>query len=96
MGIIDMSKKSKKKQGKKFYFYLINNPLTIQSIYAETIEEAEQYLNEQYGEGTYTLGSLNKALSKEEKKRINEISEQIVGELLGENARRVIHDINSF
>lgn len=91
-----MSKKSKKKHDKKFYFFTINNPRTIQSIYAETIEEAEQYLNERYGEGNYTLGSLNKALSKEEKKRIIEISEKVVGDLFGENARRIMHDINSF
>lgn len=96
MGIINMSKKSKKKQGKKLYFYLINNPLTLQSVYAETIEEAEQYLNEQYGEGNYTLGSLNKAFSKQEKKRINKISEKVARDLFGETAGRIMHDINSF
>lgn len=89
-----MGKKSKKKQGTKFYFTL-NNSRTIQSIYAETIEEAEQSLNERYGEGSYTLGHLNKALSKEEQKRINEISEKVAGELLGETGRRIIHDLNT-
>lgn len=89
-----MGNKSKKKQGTKFYFTL-NSSRTIQSVYAETIEDAEQYLNERYGEGNYTLGHLNKALSKEEQKRINEISEKVAGELLGETGRRIMHDLNT-
>jgi hypothetical protein len=90
-----MGKKSKKKQGLKFYFTL-NGCLTIQSVYAETIEEAAKLLDEKYGEGNYTLGSLNKAFSKEEKKRINKLSEKVAGELFGETASRIMHDINSF
>jgi hypothetical protein len=95
MDIINMGKKSKKKQGLKFYFTL-NGCLTIQSVYAETIEEAAKLLDEKYGEGNYTLGSLNKAFSKQEKKRINEISEKVTRDLLGETAGRIMHDINSF
>lgn len=95
MGIIDMSKKSKKKQGTKFYFQL-KGSLTIQSIYTDTIEEAEQQLNERYGGGNYILGSLHKGLSKEEKKRVNAISEKVAGELFGEAGRKIMHDINSF
>lgn len=89
-----MGKKSKKKQGQKFYFALRGSG-TIQSIYAETIEEAAQALDEKYGEGKYTLGHLNKALSKEEKKRINAISEKVAGELFGETGRRIMHDVNN-
>lgn len=89
-----MSKKSKRKQGIKFYFQL-KGSLTIQSVYASTIEEAEQLLNERYGEGNYTLGSLNKALSKEEQKRVNKISEEVARDLFGETAGRIMHDINS-
>lgn len=89
-----MGKKSKKKQGQKFYFTLRGSS-TIQSIYAETVEEAAQVLNEKYGEGKYTLGHLNKALSKEEKKRTNEISEKVARELFGETAGRIMHDINN-
>lgn len=88
-----MSKKSKKKQGTKFYF-TINYSLTLQSIYTETIEEAEQYLNERYGEDNYTLCSLNKALSKEEQKKVNKLSEQVAQDLFGEAAGRIMHDIN--
>lgn len=89
-----MSKKSKKKQGTKFYF-TINYSLTLQSIYAETIEEAEQLLNDRYGEDNYTLCSLNKALSKEEQKRLDKLSEQVATDLFGEAAGRVIHDVNT-
>ena len=90
-----MGKKSKKKQGLRFYFTL-EGSCTIQSICAETVEEAAQVLDEKYGEGKYTLGHLNKALSKEEKKEMNEISEKVAGELFGETASRIMHDINSF
>lgn len=90
-----MSKKSKRKQGARFYFQL-KGSLTIQSVHALTIEEAAKVLDEKYGEGNYTLGYLNKALSKQEKKRINEISEKVAGELFGETASRIMHDINSF
>lgn len=89
-----MGKKSKKKQGSKWYFALRGSS-TIQSIYAETIEEAAQVLNEKYGEGKYTLGHLNKALSKEQIKRDNEISEKVARDLFGETAGRIMHDINS-
>lgn len=89
-----MGKKSKKKQGLRFYFTLRGSS-TIQSIYAETVEEAAQVLDEKYGKGEYTLGHLNKALSKEEKKRVNELSEKVAGELFGERGRKIMHDINS-
>lgn len=89
-----MGKKSKKKQGSKWYFALRGSS-TIQSIYASTAEEAVQVLNEKYGEGEYTLGHLNKAFSKEEKKRINEISEKVAGDLFGETGRKIMHDINN-
>lgn len=89
-----MSKKSKKKQGTKFYF-TVNYSLTLQSIFAETIEEAEQLLNDRYGEGNYTLCSLNKALSKEEQKKVDKLSEQVATELFGEAAGRVMHDVNT-
>lgn len=89
-----MGKKSKRKQGIKFYFQL-KDSLTIQSIYTSTIEEAEQMLDERYGEGNYILGSLNKAFSKQEKKRINELSEKVARDLFGETAGKIMHDINS-
>lgn len=89
-----MGKKSKKKQGQKFYFTLRGSG-TIQSIYAETIEEAAQVLDEKYGEDNYTLGHLNKTLSKEEQKRVNAISEKVAGELFGEAGRRIMHDLNT-
>ena len=90
-----MGKKSKRKQGARFYFQL-KGSLTIQSVYASTIEEAAKVLDEKYGEDTYTLVSLNKAFSKEEKKRINKLSEKVAGALFGETASRIMHDINSF
>lgn len=89
-----MGKKSRKKQGLKLYFTLRGSS-TIQSIYASTEEEAVQVLNEKYGEGTYNLGYLNKALSKQEQKRVNAISEEVAGELFGEAGRRIMHDLNT-
>lgn len=89
-----MGKKSKRKQGIKFYFQL-KDSLTIQSIYASSVVEAAQVLDERYGEDNYILGSLNKAFSKQEKKRINEMSEKIARDLFGETAGRIMHDINS-
>ena len=90
-----MSKRSKKKQGTKFYF-TINYSLTLQSVYAETIEEAEKILNERYGKDNYTLCSLNKALSKEEQKEVDKMSEQVAQDLFGEAAGRIMRDINTF
>lgn len=89
-----MGKKSKRKQGERFYFQL-KGSTTIQSVYAPTIEEAAQLLDEKYGKDNYILGSLNKVFSKQEKKRINKISENLARELLGEEAARIMHDINT-
>lgn len=89
-----MGKKSKRKQGEKFYFQL-KGSLTIQSVYAPSIEEAAQLLDEKYGKDNYILGSLNKVFSKQEKKRINKISENLAREFLGEEGARIMHDINT-
>lgn len=89
-----MGKKSKRKQGERFYFQL-KGSTTIQSVYAPTIEEAAQLLNEKYGKDNYILGSLNKVFSKEEKKRINKISENLARDLFGEDAARIMRDINT-
>lgn len=89
-----MGKKSKRKQGERFYFQL-KGSTTIQSVYAPTIEEATQLLDEKYGKDNYILGSLNKVFSKEEKKRINKISENLARDLFGEEAARIMRDINT-
>lgn len=89
-----MGKKSKRKQGERFYFQL-KGSTTIQSVYAPTIEEAAQLLDEKYGKDNYILGSLNKVFSKEEKKRINKISENLARDLFGEEAARIMRDINT-
>lgn len=88
-----MGKKSKK-QGLRLYFTL-QGSRTIQSLYASTVEEAKQILDEKYGEGKYTLGYLNKAVSRQEQKRINKMSEDIARDLFGEKAARIMHDINT-
>jgi hypothetical protein len=41
------------------------------------------------------LGSLNKVFSKQEKKRINKISENLAREFLGEEGARIMHEINT-
>lgn len=87
-----MSKASRKnKKGIKFYFLdKRSRGSTIRTIYAETEEEARSKVTEMLGHEDYSLGQLPHAQSKEETRRIEKLSEDIAGELMGPSAKKVM------
>ena len=86
-----MGKASRKnKKGIKFYFIdKRSRGGTIRTIYAESEEEARSKVTEMLGHEDYRLGQLPHAQSKEETRRIEKLSEDIVGELLGLQLKRL-------
>lgn len=86
-----MGRKNNKKIGEKYYFQL-KDSRTIQSLYANSYEEAIENLNKTYGEDNYICGQLKKA---EDTKKLNKISVDVATELFGETAGRIMRDINS-
>lgn len=91
-----MSKASRKnKKGIKFYFLdKRSRGGTIRTIYAESEEEARSKVAEMLGHEDYRLGQLPHAQSKEETCRIEKLSEDIVGELLGPSAKKVMKTLH--
>ena len=91
-----MSKASRKnKKGIKFYF--LNKRSrggTIRTIYAESEEEARSKVTEMLGHEDYRLGQLPHAQSKEETRRIEKLSEDIVGGLMGPSAKKVMKTLH--
>ena len=91
-----MSKASRKNQkGIKCYF--LNKRSrggTIRTIYAESEEEARSKVTEMLGHEDYRLGQLPHAQSKEETRRIEKLSEDIVGELMGPSAKKVMKTLH--
>lgn len=91
-----MGKASRKnKKGIKFYFLdKRSRGGTIWTIYAESEEEARSKVTEMLGHEDYRLGQLPHAQSKEETRRIEKLSEDIVGELLGPSAKKVMKTLH--
>lgn len=87
-----MGKASRKnKKGIKFYFLdKRSRGNTIRTIYAESEEEARSKVTEMLGHEDYRLGQLPHAQSKEETRRLEKLSEDIAGELMGPSAKRVM------
>lgn len=87
-----MGKVSRKnKKGIKFYFIdKRSRGNTIRTIYAESEEEAKSKVTEMLGHGDYSLGQLPHAQSKEETRRLEKLSEDIAGELMGPSAKKVM------
>ena len=88
-----MGKASRKnKKGIKFYFLDKRSRSfnTIRTIYAESEEEARSKVTEMLGHEDYSLGQLPHAQSKEETRRLEKLSEDIAGELMGPSAKRVM------
>lgn len=85
-----MGKASRKnKKGIKFYFIdKRSRGNTIRTIYAESEEEARSKVAEILGHEDYSLGQLHRAQSKEETRRIEKLSENIAGELMGPSAKK--------
>ena len=85
----------KNKKGIKSYF--LNKRSrggTIRTIYAESEEEARSKVTEMLGHEDYRLGQLPHAQSKEETRRIEKLSEDIVGELMGPSAKKVMKTLH--
>lgn len=91
-----MSKASRKnKKGIKFYFLdKRSRGGTIRTIYTESEEEARSKVTEMLGHEDYRLGQLPHAQSKEETRRIEKLSEDIVGELMGPSAKKVMKTLH--
>ena len=87
-----MGKASRKnKKGIKFYFLdKRSRGNTIRTIYAESEEEARSKVTEMLGHEDYRLGQLPHAQSKEETRRLEKLSEDLAGELMGPSAKRVM------
>lgn len=94
-----MGKASRKnKKGIKFYFLDERSKgNTLRAIYAETEEEARSKVTEMLGHEDYRLGQLPHAQSKEETRRLEKLSEDLAGELMGPSAKHIMktmHDID--
>lgn len=94
-----MGKASRKnKKGIKFYFLdKRSRGGTIRTIYAESEEEARSKVTEMLGHEDYRLGQLPHAQSKEETRRLEKLSEDIAGELMGPSAKHIMktmHEID--
>lgn len=92
-----MGKASRKnKKGVKFYFTDKRSRSfnTIRTIYAESEEDARSKVTEMLGHEDYRLGQLPHAQSKEETRRIEKLSEDIAGELMGPSAKRVMKTLH--
>ena len=87
-----MGKASRKnKKGIKFYFLdKRSRGGTIRTIYAGSEEEARLKVTEMLGHEDYRLGQLPHAQSKEETRRLEKLSEDIAGELMGPSAKKVM------
>lgn len=91
-----MGKASRKnKKGIKFYFIdKRSRGDTIRTIYAESEEEARSKVAEILGHGDYSLGQLHRAQSKEETRRLEKLSEDIAGELMGPSAKKFMKTLH--
>lgn len=88
-----MGKASRKKKiGTKFYFVNPTNN-AIQTVYAETEEEAKAKLAEQFGE--LKVGTLPHAKSKEEIKEDQKAFERVAGELIGPAGKKAAQLMNA-
>ena len=85
----------KNKKGIKFYFLdKRSRGGTIRTIYAESEEEARSKVTEMLGHEDYRLGQLPHAQSEEETCRLEKLSEDIVGELMGPSAKKAMKTLH--
>ena len=91
-----MGKASRKnKKGIKFYFLdKRSRGGTIRTIRAESEEEARSKVTEMLGHEDYRLGQLPHAQSKEETRRLEKLSEDIAGELMGPSAKKFMKTLH--
>lgn len=91
-----MGKASRKnKKGIKFYFLdKRSRGGTIRTIYTGSEEEARSKVTEMLGHEDYRLGQLPHAQSKEETRRLEKLSEDIAGELMGPSAKKFMKTLH--
>lgn len=91
-----MGKASRKnKKGIKFYFLdKRGRGGTIRTIYTGSEEEARSKVTEMLGHEDYRLGQLPHAQSKEETRRLEKLSEDIAGELMGPSAKKFMKTLH--
>ena len=69
---------------------------TLRKIIAETDEEALQKAKELFGTEKVIVGKrLQKAITSQERKRMNKIVEEVTGDIFGKKAREIIHIKNN-
>lgn len=86
----------KKKVGTKFYYVNPTNG-ALQTVYANSAEEAEKTVAEMFGEIHAHVGTLPHAQSKEETRKLEKLSEDFMGELMGPTAKyimKTMHEID--
>ena len=92
-----MSKSSRKnKKGKKYYFAEIGSR-TIRTIYAESDDEAYEKIKELLVHENFTAGQFPHEQTKEETRRLEKLSEDLAGELMGPSAKHIMkamHEID--
>lgn len=92
------SRKNKNKKGIKFYFLDERSKgNTLRTIYAESEDDARLKITEMLDHEDYRLGQLPHAQSKEETRRLEKLSEDLAGELIGPSAKHVMkamHEID--
>ena len=81
------------KKGIRFYFNE-NGSKTIRTIYAESEEEARLKVAVMLGHEDFRLRQLPHVQSKEETRRIKQLSEDIAGELIGPSAKKVMKTLH--
>lgn len=84
-----MGKAAKHKKGKKYYFAETGSR-TIRTIYAESDDEAYEKIKELLGHENFTVGQLPHGQSKEETRRLEKLSEDLAGELMGPFAKHIM------
>lgn len=86
------------KKGIKFYYCDGRSKgNTLRTIYAESEEEARSKVTEMLGHEDFQLGQLPHVQSKEETRRLEKLSEDLAGELMGPSAKHIMktmHEID--
>lgn len=91
-----MGKASRKnKKGIKFYFLdLRARGNTLRTIYAESEDEARNQVTKILGHEDYKLGQLPHAQSKAETRKLEKLSENLAGELMGPSAKKIMQTMH--
>lgn len=95
-----MGKASRKNKKGLIKFYFLDERSkgnTLRTIYADSEEEARSKVTEMLGHEDYKLGQLPHAKSKEEIRKLEKLSEDLAGEIMGPSAKffmKIMHEID--